>query len=180
MQSQSKLGRVIVFCSLGAVICAVGANAPRRRELPRLAQPVGVTELKYADVLIQAGAEGAVLSAGGSTITLDKKGNVAIKAAADLKLDGTDIMPVMTGRAPKLERDLFWRQREQKAIRSGKWKLVLNARGGGDGEARGLFDLESDLSESKNLAGDHPDIADELEKKLAAWEADVSAGEMLS
>jgi len=94
-----------------------------------------------------------------------------------LELDGADIMPVMTGGAPRLERDLFWRLKGKRAVRSGKWKLVLGER---DAEERELFDLETDLSESENLAGDRPDLADELEKKLVAWETDVSMGEQLS
>jgi arylsulfatase A-like enzyme len=99
------------------------------------------------------------------------------QAPADLTLDGVDIMPVMTGQAPKLERDLFWRFKNKRAIRSGKWKLVL---GEGDAETRELFDLENDLPESNNVIAEHQDLARELEEEIAAWEMEVSAEEKLS
>jgi arylsulfatase A len=58
------------------------------------------------------------------------------------------------------------------AIRQGKWKLVLGNGSGGRQNPRGkafvkpyaLFDMSADISETKNLAKDHPDIAARLEK----------------
>jgi len=46
-------------------------------------------------------------------------------------------------------------------IRKGKWKLIYYI-----GAPNQLFDLESDPNELKNLAGDRPDVASELEKDL--------------
>jgi arylsulfatase A-like enzyme len=99
-----------------------------------------------------------------------------IESPADLKLDGLDILPVMKGEKNDLGRDLYWRFKGKLAIRSGKWKLVLNEK-----DARkSLHDLERDLSESKNVAANHRELVRELEAKLDAWQKEVSRGEPLS
>ena len=49
------------------------------------------------------------------------------------------------------------------AIRSGQWKLVAER------ERLELFDLQSDLSETHNLAEKHPDILAELKGKYYQW-----------
>ncbi len=95
----------------------------------------------------------------------------------DLELDGSDLMPVLTGDEEWRDRCLFWRYDDDRAIRCGRWKLVDVGDEHADAE---LFDLRSDLSESTNLAPDHPDIVADLSSKLAAWEQDVSEGERLS
>jgi arylsulfatase A-like enzyme len=66
-------------------------------------------------------------------------------------------------------RDLFWRFWNQAAVRSGDWKLL---RAGGDRKM--LFDLARDRGEQKNVIADHPDIAADLEAKLAAWADEMS------
>lgn len=100
-----------------------------------------------------------------------------VELPTDRAIDGEDIFPVMKGEKSDLGRDLFWAQREQRAVRSGKWKLVLN---GAKSKEPALFDLEMDVSESKNIIADHPELADELRQKLKKWEAEVFKGEMLS
>ena len=50
---------------------------------------------------------------------------------ADAALEGVNILPILEGRAPALERTLFWRVsgvRTQRAVRSGEWKLVIDVR----------------------------------------------------
>jgi arylsulfatase A len=95
----------------------------------------------------------------------------------NLTIDGKNILPVMKGELNNLDRDLYWRQRKQKAIRSGKWKLVIN---GANGNERELFNLDIDLAENNNIITEHTDLADELEKKIIAWEKDVAKNEMLA
>ena len=53
------------------------------------------------------------------------------------------------------------------AIRHERWKYYVNF----DGSDRQLYDLETDLSESKNLIDDHPDVAERLHRALGAWNA---------
>ncbi len=104
-------------------------------------------------------------------------GMAGVTKPAGVTLDGMDILPVMTGDIDDLKRDLFWRFKGKRAVRSGKWKLTLNEQ---DGDAKELHDLKSDLSESKNVIEDNPELARELEARIERWEAEVSRGEVLS
>jgi arylsulfatase A-like enzyme len=91
---------------------------------------------------------------------------------AEAGLEGIDLLPVLEGRAPEIERTLFWRvtgARTQQAVRSGDWKLVL------DGGRAMLFNLRADIGERNNLIGQRSDIARRLRPLLAAWQEDVDA-----
>jgi len=88
------------------------------------------------------------------------------------RLDGINLLPVLEGRAPEIERTLFWRvtgARAQQAVRSGEWKLLM------DGGRAMLFNLRTDIGERDNLIGQRPDIARRLRPLLAAWQEDVDA-----
>jgi arylsulfatase A-like enzyme len=90
---------------------------------------------------------------------------------ADARLEGIDLLPILEGRAPEVERTLFWRvtgPRTQVAVRSGDWKLLFDGR-------PMLFNLRTDLGERNNLVGQRGDIARKLEPLLAAWQKDVDA-----
>lgn len=55
-----------------------------------------------------------------------------VKAAggtlSEYKLDGKDIIHVVTENANSPHKEIFWEMMDQTAVRSGKWKLVLNGR----------------------------------------------------
>ena len=91
---------------------------------------------------------------------------------SDLPLDGIDLLPVLAGRAPVVDRSLFWRidtpVRQQRAVRSGKWKLLVDA------DDLLLFDLEQDIGERRDLARAHPELVRRLRASLTAWERDVA------
>ena len=87
-------------------------------------------------------------------------------------LEGINLLPVLEGRSPQIDRTLFWRvtgARPQQAVRSGYWKLLL------DGERAMLFDLRTDIGERENLIGRRSEIARRLKPLLAAWQEDVDA-----
>jgi arylsulfatase A-like enzyme len=92
-------------------------------------------------------------------------------APAGYQPDGIDILPILRGEAPLRERQLFWRVnrpvRQQQAVRSGSWKLLI------DGGQYLLFDLSADPGERNDLAARHPDIVFRLKHLLADWEKDV-------
>ncbi|MBN1488663.1 MAG: sulfatase-like hydrolase/transferase [Phycisphaerae bacterium] len=68
--------------------------------------------------------------------------------------DGTYLQPGKpTDRSPSL------------AIREGQWKLLMDR----DGSRLELYDLSQDASESNNVAGRYPDIAQRLAKRLLIW-----------
>jgi arylsulfatase A-like enzyme len=101
-----------------------------------------------------------------------------VRPPSDHPLDGIDLVPILAGRQPETIRTLGWRidriERKQKALRHGKWKLVV------DGphdvvKHELLFDLDSDISERFNVAYEHPDVLADLRHRLEAWEADVDS-----
>ncbi|MBM3810787.1 MAG: sulfatase [Acidimicrobiia bacterium] len=83
-------------------------------------------------------------------------------------LDGADLGPLLFSGKPLPERTLFWRMRENKAVRRGPWKLVSL-----QGREPMLFDLASDIGENRDLATRRPEMVRELTGTLAAWEANV-------
>jgi len=95
---------------------------------------------------------------------------VGTKLPAGLKLDGVDLLPMLTEGKRLPERLLFWRYRKEKAVRKGPWKLLVQ------GNKSKLYNLDEDLGEKENLAGARKDILRALEDELAVWEREVSAG----
>jgi arylsulfatase A-like enzyme len=86
----------------------------------------------------------------------------------DRVLDGIDLVPILSGKSPTMERTFYWRidraDRKQKAVRKGQWKYVR------DGSIELLFDLEKDPGERKSLAYQQPEKLAELKRSLAEWE----------
>ena len=89
---------------------------------------------------------------------------------ADLKLDGVDLTPALLDCETLARRTLFWAYRDQRAVRRGPWKLLIQ------GDTTRLFNLEDDLGEKNDLSRSKPDVVTALRKELAAWEREVSTG----
>ena len=91
---------------------------------------------------------------------------------AEVRLDGIDIMPVLTGEAEIVERTLFWRTSaggfNQRAVRSGDWKLMV------DGLVIMLFNVRDDVGERNDQASQRQDIVRELRQMLSSWEEEVT------
>lgn len=85
----------------------------------------------------------------------------------DYPLDGISLMKSLSG--GEVTRDLFWRMkfREQKAMRSGRWKYLSI-----DGDEF-LYDLESDPRERANYRYREPERFAELKAKYDAWHASM-------
>jgi arylsulfatase A-like enzyme len=87
-------------------------------------------------------------------------------------LDGVNLLPHLTTDSAAPPHDaLYWRFGPQMAIRNGNMKLVKgraadNRNGVTDWE---LYDLAADIGESKNLAGERPDVVKELTAKFETW-----------
>lgn len=109
-------------------------------------------------------------------ITMDLTATIAAACgatpSAEAPFDGINLLPILRGEAPAVERTFFWRvarnDRSQKAVRHGKWKYVF------DGALPMLFDLENDVGERQDLGFRHPDVMKDLERRLADWEADLA------
>ncbi len=88
-------------------------------------------------------------------------------------VDGVSLVPALNGN-DKFERgDIYWHSPHYfnnggypfKAIVHKNWKYVYNYHE----EKAMLFDIENDLGEQKNLLGDNPKKAKQLEKRLNSW-----------
>ena len=94
----------------------------------------------------------------------------SIAMPTDRKYDGVNLIPHLLGdvKTPPHER-LLWRTgKPSSAIREGTWKLIRI------GETTPeLYDLASDISESKNIAADHPEITARLTATLEAWHQEL-------
>ncbi len=98
---------------------------------------------------------------------------------ADRLIDGVDQTDLLLGKSDAGGRDRFhyFCRNELHAVRQGAWKLVLpdrkvfygyvDDRGSGKVE---LYNLESDIGETKNLAGEYPDKVSELQGLAAAFQ----------
>ena len=110
-------------------------------------------------------------------ITMDFTASILAAAGAvvppDARLEGMNIFPVLEGRAPTVERTLFWRttagNHNQKAVRRGDYKLLIDA------NHEFVFDVRRDVGERTDLAAQRQELAKTLQQQLAAWEADVDA-----
>jgi arylsulfatase A-like enzyme len=88
----------------------------------------------------------------------------------DWKLDGVNLIPHLTGEnAIKPHETLYWRFGNQWAIRHGDWKLLVGNGGGTEAE---LYNLAADIGESRNLATEHADKAQELRALWEKWNAE--------
>ena len=103
-----------------------------------------------------------------------------VEVPADTAFDGEDFSAVLLGTTAMQERKapLFWRRPPDRpgpendrwpdlAMREGRWKFYIQY----DGSRPRLFDLEADISESRNLAGEHPDLTAKYRDMLNTWNA---------
>jgi len=98
------------------------------------------------------------------------------------KIDGVDLWPLLEGKAGADPRDHFfyYYERGLRAVRQGRWKLIFPHKSRsyvgvppGTGGLPGpyaeimtgleLYDLETDIGETKNIADTHPDVVARLQ-----------------
>lgn len=102
-----------------------------------------------------------------------------VKTDPDWKLDGVDLLPFLRGESKGVPHDtLLWRFGTQMAIRHGDMKLVRydSTADGQQGrrvtDAR-LYNLATDVGESKDLAADQPEKLKELQATWDKWNAEL-------
>jgi len=122
-----------------------------------------------------------------SVISLDILPTAAAAAAAQLpkdrKIDGVNLLPYLasepfrSGRSGPAAPDgmktppheiLFWRMGQNHAARKGSWKLVTM------GTQTELFDLASDIGESRDLSSAQPEVLKELQRAFDKWNAQMA------
>lgn len=97
----------------------------------------------------------------------------------DLVIDGVDIMPFVTGKEEAAPHEYYYYYCYTMlcAVRDSKWKLVLPREkspkfmafwsGKIDAvEGIELYDMENDISETNNVAKDHPEVVERLMKQI--------------
>ena len=87
-----------------------------------------------------------------------------------VRLDGKNVLPVLEGKGKSPHEVICWGYRGAFAARRGRWKLLVEK-----GNQSQLFDLETDIAESKDLSGEQPDMVKELSARLADWRAGLPA-----
>ena len=97
------------------------------------------------------------------------------KAPDGVKLDGFDMLPVLRGEMKSPRKQMFWQRRGDKAARIENWKWVDSPTGKGKGG--GLYDLSTDIGETKDLSKEKPDLAKMLKDKFAAWRTEMDQAE---
>jgi arylsulfatase A len=98
----------------------------------------------------------------------------------DQPVDGKSLLPLF-GQSGRLDRDAIYfhypnyafhkKNRLGGVIREGDYKLIKRYR---DGELE-LYNLSDDLGEKKNLAGQSPELAKSLERRLDVWLREIGA-----
>jgi arylsulfatase A-like enzyme len=94
------------------------------------------------------------------------------KMPKDRPMDGVNLMPHVAGKASGAPHDkLFWRTGggDAFAVRQGNWKLVKI------GNRTELYDLEADVSESKDASAEKPDVVSRLDAARIAWNRQMVA-----
>ena len=107
--------------------------------------------------------------------TIDLLPTIAALVGAELPgnhtIDGKDIWPLMQGQAKARsphEAFYYYRGNKLEAIRSGQWKLRTT-------KETELYDLDSNIGETHNLAQQHPDIVQRLTAMMKAFDRDLKA-----
>ncbi|MBI4831592.1 MAG: hypothetical protein HY801_08580, partial [Candidatus Lindowbacteria bacterium] len=106
----------------------------------------------------------------------------------DRTIDGRDIFGLLSGKEKSTPHEAlyFYRLDDLEGIRVGKWKYyraislykfpapINKSRASGKvGELPLLYDMEIDPGESYNLAKRHPDIVEQMETLMKAWEEEM-------
>lgn len=79
-------------------------------------------------------------------------------------MEGESLLPIFEGKNRPERTPIFWEHEGNRAVRSGKWKLVAR-----HSTAWELYDVESDRTELKNLAGKYPDKVKKLSSLYDQW-----------
>jgi len=80
-------------------------------------------------------------------------------------MEGVSLRPAFAGRSIARPEPIFWEHEGNRAIRDGKWKLVAKGPAG----PWELYDMEADRTETRDLAGAHPDVVGKMTAQWEAW-----------
>jgi arylsulfatase A-like enzyme len=90
---------------------------------------------------------------------------------AAVTLDGYNMLPTLAGQSPSPRNEMFWEFRGQKAARIGNYKWVESQ------QAKGLFDLSSDIGEKQDLSAMLPEVVNKMSARWTAWRTEMDQAE---
>jgi len=85
-----------------------------------------------------------------------------------LPLEGKSILPALQNKTKVKEDTIYWEHEGGRAIRLGVWKAVALKN-----KSWELYNLKEDLSETKNLAGENPELLEQLDDLWQKWAVKV-------
>jgi len=130
-------------------------------------------------------------------MTIDLLPTIAKRIGSPLpehRIDGKDIWPLLTAEegaeSPHETLFFYYKATQLQALRHGKWKLILPHRyrtlGGKETRNDGLpvpydqaeaglelYELREDIGETRNVAGEHPELVAKLVRKAEAMRAEL-------
>ena len=114
--------------------------------------------------------EGAVCDALTSNLDVLPLALTAAGGAAPdyARLDGRHPLAAIAGKALSPHDSLCFEWERQQALRSGRWKLIRTK-----GEPWQLYDLDSDIGETKDVAATYAEVVSALGRKFASWRRTV-------
>jgi len=98
-----------------------------------------------------------------------------LMSMADLKmpetrpLDGKNIWPSLRANTASPVESYYWAWRNEDAIRTADWRMHRFF------DHNELYDISADISETKNVADEHPDVVKSLTAKLTTWADSIGA-----
>lgn len=119
---------------------------------------------------IQSGTESGVPTIG-SDFFPTMLAAVGVEPAEGRKLDGANLLPLLSGGTVDRPVPLYWRWGGKVAYREGDWKIVVDE----SLNNPELYDLAADRNEEHDLAAREPQRLGEMMRRLQAHTADVEA-----
>ncbi len=98
-----------------------------------------------------------------------------LMSMADLKmpetrpLDGKNIWPSLRDNTASPVESYYWAWRNEDAIRTADWRMHRFF------DHNELYDISADISETKNVADEHPEVVKSLTAKLTTWADSIGA-----
>lgn len=98
-----------------------------------------------------------------------------LMSMADLKmpetrpLDGKNIWPSLRDNTASPVESYYWAWRNEDAIRTADWRMHRFF------DHNELYDISADISETKNVANEHPEVVKSLTAKLTTWADSIGA-----
>lgn len=79
-------------------------------------------------------------------------------------MEGLSLLPVLQGKLSSRPTPIFWEHEGNKAVRDGKWKLVMRHK-----EPWQLFDMDADRTEQRDLSQANPETVQRLQLAWSRW-----------